>query len=158
MKERSLHPFRRRQDYFTVTNHTHRILMLDYVRRLNCLQAAAVTQEIQLPEYDKIRKDMTSFCSILMGQKQKDATGGRIHDALRTPVKFSDSFEEGHIVTSQAFDPQLEKGEKKKFQAHFLLFLTYYGVRRGHLQHTFTLLNNNTNSTTIIIIQLLLTF
>lgn len=67
---------------------------------------------------------------------------------------------EGRIVkTSQASNPLLEKGEKK-FQAHFLFFLTYYGIRRGHLQHTFTLLNNNnsTNNKTIIIVWLLLTF
>lgn len=59
-----------------------------------------------------------------MGYKQKEATGGHIHEALLTPVKSSDSFEEGRIVkTSQASSPQLEKGEKKNSKPIFSCFL-----------------------------------
>ena len=141
MKKRSLHPFRRKQDYFMVINHTHRILILDCVRKLSTSSSCYLGNTAARIQQDK--EGRNHFLQCPKGMQAEGCNWWSHSWRILGPGEIF-----WQLWGRLPPNPQPEKEEKKNSKHILSRFsLITDGARRGHLQHTVTLLiiNNNNN-------------
>lgn len=136
MKKRSLHPFRRKQDYFMVINHTHRILILDCVRKLSTSSSCYLGNTAARIQQDK--EGRNHFLQCPKGMQAEGCNWWSHPWRILGPGEiFWQLWGRLHCQGKAATESTTGKRRKEEFQAHLVSFLTYNGQSKKRTSTTY---------------------